>query len=291
MELRHLRYFSTLAEERHFGRAAQRLHMTQPPLSRQIQELERELGFALFDRTQRRVQLTPAGEVFLERTRGLLESLELAIREARRASVGETGRLVVGYLASLTYSGITDIIRAFHERFPGIELNLRELGPQAQLDALKARQIDVGLVRGKVDDASLASACVRRDPLVVVLPPGHHLAERKRIALNLLSSEPFVFFPRARSAAFFDQVISLCRTAGFSPRIVQEAPQLDILSLVAAGFGVSIMPGSTRRLARKDIVLRPIVGSPSTELTIAWRVDDVSPALLEFVAFVPRTAS
>lgn len=286
MELRHLRYFSTIAEERHFGRAAKRLRMTQPPLSRQIQELEAELGFTLFDRSRRGVELTSAGAVFLARTRGLLEALDQAVHEARRASVGEIGRVVVGYLASLAYSGITDILRAFHERFPEVELALREMSPQAQLDALKAGLIDVGLVRGPVDDARLASACVRRDPLVVVLPAGHALAHRKRIPLKLLAGEPFVIFPRQRGPNFFDQIITLCRSAGFSPRIVQEAPHLDILSLVAAGFGVTIMPSSVRRISRKGLALRPIVGSPRMDLFIAWRSDDASPALREFISFV-----
>ncbi|MDI1451417.1 LysR family transcriptional regulator [Polyangium sp. 6x1] len=289
MELRHLRYFVTVAEERHFGRAARRLHMTQPPLSRQIQELEAELGFEVFDRARRQVELTPAGVVFLGRIRGLLEGLDLAVHEARRASVGEIGRVAVGYISSLAYSGITDLLRAFRDRFPKVEIALREMSPQAQLDAIKEGWIDVGLVRGKVDDASLASACVARDPLVVVLPAGHPLAERKRIPLGMLAQEPFVIFPRQRGPSFFDQIMALCRDAGFTPRIVQEAPQLDIVSLVAAGFGVAIMPGSIRRAGRKGLAIRPIVGAPSATLYIVWRADDAAPALREFIGFVRST--
>jgi DNA-binding transcriptional LysR family regulator len=286
MELRHLRYFLTIAEERHFGRAAQRLHMTQPPLSRQIQELEEELGFALFDRARRRVELTPAGAVFLDHVRRVFDALDLAVHRARRASVGELGRIVVGYISSLAYSGITELIRAFHERFPLVELNLREMSPQAQLEALKEGQIDVGLVRGSVDDASLAAECVRREPLVVALPAGHELAQHKRVALEMLAREPFIIFPRQRGPAFFDQIMALCRAAGFSPRIAQEAPQLDILSLVAAGFGVAIMPESIRHTGRKGLAIRAIVGAPSTDLHVAWRADDASPALREFLSFV-----
>ncbi|MRG96252.1 LysR family transcriptional regulator [Polyangium spumosum] len=289
MELRHLRYFVAIAEERHFGRAARRLRMTQPPLSRQIQELEAELGFSLFDRARRRVELTPAGVVLLARVRNLLEGLDFAVHEARRASVGEIGRVAVGYISSLAYSGITDLLRAFHERFPKVEIALREMSPQAQLDALKEGLIDVGLVRGSVDDASLASACVKRDPLVVALPAGHALTAHKRLPLELLAREPFVLFPRQRGPAFFDQIMSLCRDAGFTPRIVQEAPHLDILSLVAAGFGVAILPRSIRRAGRRGFVIRPIVGSPRADLFIAWRADDTSPALREFVGFVRST--
>lgn len=289
MELRHLRYFLTVAEEKHFGRAARRLRMTQPPLSRQIQELEAELGFELFDRARRQVELTPAGVVFLGRIRGVLEGLDQAVHEARRASVGEIGRVAVGYISSLAYSGITDLLRAFHEQFPKVEIALREMSPQAQLDAIKEGWIDVGLVRGAVDDASLASTCVARDPLVVVLPAEHRLAEQKRIPLRLLAGEPFVIFPRQRGPSFFDQIMSLCRDAGFTPRIVQEAPQLDILSLVAAGFGVAIMPGSIRRAHRKGLAIRPIVGAPRATLYIVWRADDTAPALREFIGFVRST--
>jgi DNA-binding transcriptional LysR family regulator len=286
MELRHLRYFMAIAEERHFGRAAHRLHMTQPPLSRQIQELEAELGFTLFTRSRRQVELTPAGSVFLDHIRRVFDTLELAVHQAKRASVGEIGRIVVGYISSIAYSGLTELIRAFHQRFPLVELALREMSPQAQLEALKERSIDVGLVRGLVDDALLATQCVRREPLVVVLPEEHALASRKRIPLHLLAREPFVAFPRQRGPAFFDQVMELCRAAGFTPRIVQEAPQLDILSLVAAGFGVAIMPDSIRHLRRHGLVFRPIMGDPTTDLLMAWRADDASPALREFIALV-----
>lgn len=286
MELRHLGYFMAIAEERHFGRAARRLHMTQPPLSRQIQDLEAELGFALLDRSRRRVELTPAGAVFLEHVRRVFEALDLAVHEARRASVGETGRVVLGYLGSLAYSGITDLVRAFHERFPKVELVLREMYPQAQIDALKDGRIDVGLVRGGVNDPSLSTECVRCEPLIVALPAGHPLAARKRISLELLAREPFVFIPRQRSPAFFDQIMGLCRAAGFSPRVVQEAPQADVLSLVAADFGVTIMPESIRVLRRLGLAFRPIKGSPTSELLLTWRTNDTSPALREFLAFV-----
>jgi DNA-binding transcriptional LysR family regulator len=288
MDLRHLRYFVAVAEERHFSRAARRLQMAQPPLSRQIQDLEAELGFSLFDRSKRRVELTPAGSVFLAHTRRIFSALDLAVHEAKRASVGESGRVVIGYLSSLAYSGITELLRAYRARFPSIELALRELPPQEQIDALKEGRIDVGFVRGPLDDAALASECVRREPLVVALPLDHPLASRKRIALEVLAREPFVLFPRQRSPAFFDQLMGLCRAAGFSPHIVQEAPQLDVLSLVAAGFGVAIVPQSTRNVRRLGLALRPIVGSPMTDLLIAWRADDTSPALAELLSFVRR---
>ncbi len=286
MELRHLRYFLAVAEEQHFGRAAARLRIAQPPLSRQIHDLEAEIGAALFVRSNRGVSLTAAGDALVLHARRVFEALDLGVREAKRADAGETGRLVVGYLASLTYSGITELLRAFRAKRPGVEIALREMPPQDQIAALRDEAIDVGFVRAPVDDAAIAHQLVRRETLVVALPAGHALARKKRIALGLLSKEPFVIFPRRRGQAFFDQLMLLCRDAGFIPKIVQEAPQLDVVSLVAAGFGVSIVPDSIRNVGGHGFVLRPIVGSPSADLLVAWRVDDRSPALAEFLSFV-----
>jgi len=286
MELRHLRYFVAVAEELHFGRAAARLHIQQPPLSRQIQDLESELGFPLFERSRRRVELTPAGTALLGRTRQVFDALEVAIHDARSASEGDSGRLVVGYPSSLAYSGLTELLRAFRTRFPSVELSLRELPPGEQIDGLKAGSLDVGFVRTSLDDPSLAAELVRREALMVVLPDDHRLATRRSIPLAALASEPFVLFPRARGPAFFDQLMALCGSAGFTPRIVQEAQQLDIVSMVAAGFGVSIMPSSMRNFRRPGLAFRAIVGAPQVELLIVWRHQNLSPALHKFVDLV-----
>jgi DNA-binding transcriptional LysR family regulator len=291
MELRHLRYFVAVAEERHFGRAARRLHIAQPPLSRQIQALEAELGFPLLERSRRSVELTAAGAVLLERARVLFTEVERAVQEARRASTGETGRLSVAYLSSLAYSGLTPLLRALRESLPSVELTLRELSPAEQLSALKQGRVDVGFVRGPVEDPSLASECIRRERLLVALPADHPLAARRRIQLSALALEPFVSFPRSRAAAFFDTLMAMCHAAGFSPRIVQEAPQLDALSLVAAGFGVAILPESIREVHRPGIELRPIVGSPSVDLLAAWRANDTSPVLMTFLEITRRVSA
>jgi DNA-binding transcriptional LysR family regulator len=286
MELRHLRYFITVAEELHFGRAAQRLHIQQPPLSRQIQLLEAELGFPLFERSRRRVELTPAGHALLGRARQVFDVLDAAIHDARSASEGESGRLVVGYPSSLAYSGLTELLRAFRTRFPGVELSLRELSPGEQIDALKAGSLDVGFVRSAVDDPALGAELVRRESLMVVLPDDHRLVAQRIIPLEALKHEPFVMFPRARGPAFFDQLMGLCHGAGFTPNIVQEAPQLDIISMVAAGFGVSIMPSSMRNFRRPGLSFRAIVGAPQVELSIVWRHQNLSPALHKFLDLV-----
>lgn len=283
MELRHLRYFLAVAEERHFGRAAQRLRIAQPPLSRQIQALEAELGFALFDRSRRRVELTPAGATLDAHARRVLEALDIGVDEARRAASGQVGRIVVGYLTSIAFSGLPELLSAFRVRSPGVQVVLRELSPYEQVEALKARRIDVGFIRGPLDDDELASLRVRKEPLVVALPSAHPLAARSRLALGVLAHESFVSIMRQRCASFFDAIMRLCHEAGFTPRIVQEAPQVDIVSLVAAGFGIAILPGSIRNAGRPGVVFRSIVGSPQTELRVAWRPDDPSPVVRDFL--------
>jgi DNA-binding transcriptional LysR family regulator len=288
MELRHLRYFAAVAEERHFGRAARRLHMAQPPLSRQIQALEAELGFELFERTRRRVELTAAGDVLLERARRVFEELDRAVGDARRASEGESGRVLIGYVSSLAYAGIAPFLRDFRRRWPDVELGLRELPPQTQIESLKDGRIDVGFLRAPVDDPGLSRRVVRRERLMIALPGGHPLARHKRLELASLAHEPFVLFPRPRGPAFFDHLIALCRAAGFSPRIAQEAPQLDLVSLVAAGFGVAILPESLRVLGRRQVALRPIVGDPMTELLAVWRTSDRSPAVARFLEAIGK---
>lgn len=288
MELRHLRYFAAVAEERHFGRAAARLGIAQPPLSKQLQDLERELGYPLFDRSCRPIELTAAGQALLEHAGALLESLEIAVRETRRAGAGHSGRVAIGYPSSLAYSGLTRLLRAFRERSPDVAIEVRELPPADQIEALKRGDLDVGFVRAPLHEPQLASENIRTEKLVLALPADHRLAIRERIALSAVAREPFVFFPRARGPGFFDLLISFCRDSGFTPHIVQEAPQIDVLALVAAGFGLSILPDSVRELRRGDIVLRPIIGSPTTELRLVWRSGDTTPAVARFIETVRR---
>ncbi len=291
MELRHLRYFVAVAEERHFGRAASRLRMAQPPLSRQIQALEAELGFTLFERTRRQVELTEAGVVLLEHSRRIFEAVGVAIHEAGRASRGESGRIVVAYPSTFAYSGLPELVRSFRAKFPAVEVVLRELAPQHQVEALREGRVHVGFIRAPLAEPGLSSELVRRESLMAALPSGHPLAARKVIPLSLLAREPFVMFPRVRGPAYFDHLVRLCHDAGFTPRIVQEAPQLDIVSLVAAGLGVALLPASIRNIRRRGIVLRPLVGNPKTELLVAWSPREASPVLHEFLDVVRRYAA
>lgn len=288
MELRHLRYFTAVAEERHFGQAAERLGIAQPPLSKQLQDLERELGYPLFDRSHRPIALTAAGETLLEHARGILEAVEVGVREARRAGAGHSGTISIGYPPSLAYSGLTQVLRAFREGSPDVAIQLLELAPAEQITALKGGDLDVGFVRTPLHEPQLSSETVRREKLVLALPFDHRLAVRERVALAAVAREPFVFFPRSRGPGFFDFVMGFCRDSGFTPQIVQVAPQMDVLALVGAGFGVSILPESVRELRRVDIVLRPITGSPITELRLVWRSGDTSPAVARFIETVRR---
>ncbi len=289
MDLRHLRYFVAVAEEGNFGRAARRLHMAQPPLSRQIKALEEELGVPLFVRAPRGIELTPAGRALLAHARPVFESVDRAVLEAQRANRGETGRLVVAYSASLAYSGIVESLRAFRVKAPGVELTLRELPPKDQMDALREGTVDVGFPRAPLAEPGIVTEVVRREPLAVILPEDHPLSHKKRVSLSSLADEPFVMFPRARSPGFFDHLMALFREHGFVPRIVQEGALFDITSLVAAGFGVSVLPASVRRVQGDRLVVRPIVGEPYVELLVAWRSRSEDPVLRTFLDVVRRT--
>jgi DNA-binding transcriptional LysR family regulator len=286
VELRHLRYFVAVAEERHFGRAAERMRNAQPPLSRQIQSLEQELGVTLLDRSRRKVELTAAGSTLLDQARLVFDAVERAARETRRAGRGERGRIAIGYPSSLAYSGLPELLRAFRSKCPGVEIALSELPPHAQIVAIKEGRLDVGFVRAPFEETGLSSVLVRREPLVVAMPAEHPLASRKRLTLDLLAEEPFISFPRSRGPAFFDHLMRLCHDAGFTPRIVQEAQQLDIVSLVSAGFGIAIVPSSVRHVRRAGVVYRAIVGAPRTDLRVAWKKDNSAPVIRALVDVV-----
>ncbi|HEY7063164.1 MAG TPA: LysR family transcriptional regulator [Chloroflexota bacterium] len=293
MELRHLRYFVAVAEELHFGRAAARLHIAQPPLSRQIQQLEAELGVALFDRGQRRVRLTDAGAVFLGEARAVLARAEQAAEAARRAARGEVGSLVIGFIGAASYSVLPAVVPAFRARLPAAELVLHEMTTAEQLDALRAGRIRAGFVRPPVAGPALAAEIILREPLVVALPAGHPLAARRRLAVAALADEPWVLFPRRLAADLYDQIMALCERAGFRPRVAQEALQMQTVArLVGAGSGVSLVPRSVQQLHGAGVAYRPLRDAPAAavEMAIAWRRDDASALLRQFLAVARRAA-
>ena len=289
MELRHLRYFVTLAEELHFARAASRLGIAQPPLSQQIRALEEEIGVQLFLRTKRRVELTAAGGAFLEESRKVLAQAGRAVLAARRAARGEVGQLEVGFVSSVVYGKAQSIFRLMRVRYPDVSLTLRELTSEEQVEAVKGYGLDVGLIRPPVNGAeSLTVRVIGREPLVVVLPRLHRLARQRRIAMEALAGEPFLQIPRRVAPGFYDQFIGICSRAGFSPRVVQEARSTQtIVSLVAGGMGVSIVPASMRNLQRTGVVYRPLKPPvPTSDLAVMWRPDDESPSLRRFLEIV-----
>jgi DNA-binding transcriptional LysR family regulator len=285
VELRHLRYFVAVAEELHFGRAAERVGIAQPPLSKQIQQLEDEIGVKLFKRSKRRVSLTHAGKTFLNEARQTIDLSERAVRLAQRADRGEVGRLVVGFVGSATYSFLPYALRSFRTRFPHVELVLRELTTYEQLDGLHRKAVDAGFVRQPVKDDALFIETLLEEPFIVALPSQHVLASRPRISLRTLAQEGFVMFSQQQRTTFHDQVIALCHEAGFSPKVVQEAVRIPtVLGLISAGMGLTLVPASIQKLQFAGVVYRDLAEvDRMTALAMEYRRDDESPVLRSFL--------
>ncbi|MCO2758944.1 LysR family transcriptional regulator [Pseudomonas aeruginosa] len=296
MELRHLRYFIAVAEELHFGRAAERLGISQPPLSQQIQALEEEIGARLFERTNRRVELTDAGRLFLDESRQVLAQVDKAVLLARRAHLGELGELKIGFTSSAPFtSTIPSSIHAFRKAYPGVHLDLQEMSSRQVLKALFEESLQVGVIRPLALPDAVHWMELFREPLVAVLRADHPLAAGSEdgLAIAALAEEPFVFFPRSYGTGLYDQVIALTRQAGFSPRIAQEASEaMTIIGLVSAGLGVSILPASFRRTRVDGVVYRTLSDPEAT--TAVWlvrRQNEGSPLALSFIDLVTREAA
>lgn len=292
MELRHLYYFIAVAEELHFSRAAERLHIAQPPLSQQIRDLETELGLKLFERTKRRVELTAAGQVFLEEARRALQQVDWAVKAAQRASRGDIGRLVVGFNSSATYSVLPRILQVFRARCPDVELVLQELTTSQQLESLHHSKIDVGLLYLYVDDSELHFLSVLKEPLLVAIADSHLLVNQPQISIHALGHEPFILPPRDIGAGLYSQIISFFQQTGFTPKVLQEAILLQTaISLVAGGFGVALVPASLQNLQRTGVAYKPLQEpTPEIEISLAWRRDDSSPVLQKFLNSVREIA-
>lgn len=285
MELRHLRYFVAVADELHFGRAAEKLFMAQPPLSQQIKQLEEEIGVLLFERTNRRVRLTEAGQVFLAEAHAILDRAAEAMQKAQRAGKGEAGWFSVGFVASATYDVLPDILRVFCERYPEVELELLELQGTEQGQALREKRIHVGFARLPGNEAGLVLEAIREEPVMAALPASHKLAHRASLALRELSEEPFILFPQQPQSSYAGYVIDLCRQAGFTPRVVQKTGEMQTaVSLVAAGIGVALVPQSVQNLQRTGVVYRSFTApAPTVALTMLYRENETSPVLPHFL--------
>jgi DNA-binding transcriptional LysR family regulator len=284
IDIRQLRYFQAVAEELHFGRAAARLAIAQPALSRQIQQIEAELGTPLLRRTQRRVELLPAGALLLERGRAIQQELAHALTDVRRTGTGELGRLSLGFIHSSTYGLLPSIIGRFRKLYPGIELELHELPITAQHAALLRGTIDIGLLRVQAAPAELEVLPVMPDPFVLALPAKHPLAGRSRVRLKEVAGDPFVMFGKAGAPLFHDRVHAMCEQAGFAPKVVQHATQIHtVVGLVGAGLGVAVVPASGRNLHPRQV--RFVAISDKAEpvhVALAWRRGHETPAIRSF---------
>jgi DNA-binding transcriptional LysR family regulator len=291
MELRHLRYFVAVAEERHFGRAADRLHISQPPLSQQIRRLEADLGEPLLYRTTRSVELSPAGEVLLERGRELLAAAEAAVEDARRAARGEYGRLAIGFTGSSTYEMLPSLAAALQQELPGVALDLQgELLTPIQVTRLIDGTLDLGFLRPPVHERELTTEVLRSEPLIAVLPRSHPLATSDSVPLGQLKDEPFVTYPSHFRSVLHDAVEDACEAHGFTPRAAHEvAETATLVSFVAAGLGVSLVPASVRHMTVHGAVYRPLSeDSTRVELAAAWRRDDRRPVLARALDVIRR---
>jgi DNA-binding transcriptional LysR family regulator len=282
MDLRQLRYFVAVAEELHFGRAATRAGIAQPPLTQQIQKLESMLGCQLFIRG-RKTTLTEPGSVLLEEARRILRQAEQAIDATRRAARGETGQLRVGAPPSIMLSALPAIIRRYRRHYPAVQFTLLELSTAALEQAVRSGELDVGFLRETSPTDPLKSQVIFKERVVAVLPAAHALAARNRVSLASLAAEPFVFFPRRLGTAFYDRLISYCAGAGFVPSVVQEATQWQsIVCLVEAGMGVSLAPACVRRFRWRGVVYRALEGL-HTDVSACWRSECASPHVGAFL--------
>jgi DNA-binding transcriptional LysR family regulator len=285
IELRHLRYFVAVSEELHFGRAAARLHMSQPPLSQQIRSLEAELGLTLFRRTNRRVELTSAGIAFLEGARRTLESANQTVRDARSADDGETEELVLGFVDSAIYGYMPSVLRAFRKQHPSVRVTIRALASAEQVEKLERGEIQVGILRPLRVSSRLVIEELGREHLVVALPKGHRLASRKEIRIPDLREEQLVFFKREFAPAVYDRIMGMFHRDGQLPHIAQEAgEQHTIIGLVAAGLGYSITAEGMRDWGTEGVAYRPLAHTNAwVPIGVAWRRADRSDPVRWFV--------
>lgn len=288
MELRHLRYFVAVAEERHFGRAADRLHMAQPPLSTQIRQLEAELGVTLLTRTTRRVDLTPAGTAYLDRAREILAAVDEAGDEASRIAAGRKGRLVVGCVGSATYSLLPSLARMMRAELPDVEFGFRgEMLSLDQAQALQAGQLDLALLRRLSDTTGLDVRTLRRDRLIVALPQDHRLAGRRRLRIKDLDGEPLVIHAGGGRSAMHGVVQELFDEAGLQPFVSHEVAETStLLTFVASGLGVALVPDPTSQLAVPGVAYVPLTAAPLIDLVAATRKDDDNPVLARTLALL-----
>jgi DNA-binding transcriptional LysR family regulator len=293
MELRHLRYFVAVGEEQHYGRASRRLGVAQPALSRQIQDLEEEIGFKLFDRLPRGVKLSAAGKLFLEDARRILQAVSEATARAERVARGQAGTLRVGFAENASWHGVVpESFRRFREQQPDAELQLQPAASLEQLDAIRSGHVDAGFAYFMPNaDPELDQLAVAVNRVELAVPKSHPLSRLKKLRLRDLTVAAFVWFPRRASPAFYDRLMHECYRGGLkSPRIVQEAlNEATILSLVSTGLGVGWVLGSARWRCPETVSILPVADlNVPLKLALVWRRDNTSPLLARFIRDVQR---
>jgi DNA-binding transcriptional LysR family regulator len=292
MEMRQLRYFIAVAEELHFGRAAERVNICQPPLSQQIKHLEEELGAQLFHRKNKKISLTEAGAAFLEDAKEILKRVDAASEKVSGIARGIAGRISLGLVLPAMDTFLPDAIRVFRSENPMVEIQLLEMGTLAQLAALRAGNIHMGVMRLFQHDAKgLIIERIVEEPYVLAVPSEHRLAMLDTIPLVSLDGEPLIFFPRRLHPALHDKIIACFSAAGCTPVIAQETTtKFASIALVAAGLGLALVPSSAQKQSRLGVVYRPIVGGlPMVELSLVWREETESAALRNLIETIRET--
>lgn len=293
MELRHLKYFVAVAEELNFSRAAIRLRVAQPALSKQIRDLERELEVKLLERSSHHVAMTAAGEAFLDRSRRILGESEEAVQAARRAHRGETGTLGIGFIGSISHAILPKILQSYRHDYPEVDLNLSELGPAEQVEAILSRSMDVGFLgmaqARKIPD--LQVEVLAEEDLMAAFPSGHEMASMKEIPLKALRKERFILTSRRNAPLFNEWLVELCHKAGFAPEIIREVDRAPtVLNYIAAGEGVSVFPAEIAKSAAPGVKFVPLARLPKYRYCMAWRKGEEAGALQQFVETARRMA-
>nr|WP_166641747.1 LysR family transcriptional regulator [Amycolatopsis sp. SID8362] len=283
--MRHLRYFATVADTCHFGRAAERLHIAQPALSHAIRQLEDELGVALLARTTRQVSVTPAGEFFLAEARHVLAAVDAGVRGVRRIGEGQLGLVRIGFTGTAAFSHLPHLARALAQRVPQVELEVRaDLLTAEQCDLLRSGTLGIGVLRPPVTGDDIEFRVIEVEPLVLAVPADHRLAVEPVVAMADLRAEPLVTYT-GRNSVVHEAVARSCRDAGFTPRRQHEAPgTAALLALVAGGLGIGVVPASARSLPLAGVVFRDVAGAASVELALAWHRETRSPVVSTVLA-------
>ena len=296
IEFRQLRQFVVVAEELNFGRAAEKLHMSQPPLSVAIRNLEAQVGTLLIDRSRHHVRLTPAGKVFLKDAHRLLIQAHAATERARRAAQGAEGSLSLSFVPSAALDLLPDIFKRFQRDYPTVHLQVTAETTTRQVEALRRAEVDLALVVGPLQDVpDLAFVDLQAQGFVIAVPRSHALAKQRSVRIKALAAESFIAFPAAEGAGFVAALLSACKAAGFSPKVVQEASQMQaVLTLVAGGLGIALVPASMRMLAMKDVAFLDVAemrAPPTYQLAFAYSRTNDNPVIHSFLSAASKVVS